>query len=374
MAYALAKQGKKVLAIERDLSQPDKIIGELLQPGGVASLTALGLQDCLEFDEIDSPKILGYAVFPPNGDAVRLPYPKVDGVMPRGRSFHHGRFIQNLRKRTKEVADVKEATVTGLIEEEGRVIGVEWKAKNSRARGKSFADFVFVCDGMFSNFRENFTDQQVSHTSKFFGLVLEDAATDLPFSNHGHVFLLKPTPTLIYPISSTDVRVLVDIPEPCPKSLEDVKEYLRNVTAPQLPEKVRAMFLEAVEKASKVKSMPCGKMHPKPLVKKGAAIVGDSFNVRHPLTGGGMTVALNDVMILNDILGRPEFSFRNDRQVEKAMVEWYSRRKGIASQINILAQALYNVFSNENLRIAVINYLNLGNICRVVLVSSFSFS
>merc|ERR1711916_324151 len=109
--------------------------------------------------------------------------------MPRGRSFHHGRFIQNLRKKTKEVTPVLEATVTGLIEEDGRVIGVEWKKRN-REKGKSFADFVFVCDGIFSNFRSNFTDEKVTHTSKFFGLILENGTVDLPFSNHGHVFLV----------------------------------------------------------------------------------------------------------------------------------------------------------------------------------------
>jgi squalene monooxygenase len=35
LAYTLSVQGKRVLAIERDMSEPDKIIGELLQPGGV---------------------------------------------------------------------------------------------------------------------------------------------------------------------------------------------------------------------------------------------------------------------------------------------------------------------------------------------------
>lgn len=39
--------------------------------------------------------------------------------------------------------------------------------------------------------------------------------------------------------------------------------------------------------------------------------IGDSFNMRHPLTGGGMTVALNDVVIVRDILARvPNLSDR----------------------------------------------------------------
>jgi squalene monooxygenase len=43
LAVALGEQGRSVLLIERDLSEPDRIVGELLQPGGVAALKKLGL-------------------------------------------------------------------------------------------------------------------------------------------------------------------------------------------------------------------------------------------------------------------------------------------------------------------------------------------
>jgi squalene monooxygenase len=173
----------------------------------------MGMEDCLE--GIDSPLILGYSVFAPGHDPVALPYPKNQGAdRPRGRSFHHGRFIMNLRRKAKTVVrDVKEATVTSLIERDGRIVGVEWRSKDG-SKGSSFADMVFVCDGLFSNLREKFTDASVTHGSKFYGLVMPQAAADLPFPNHGHVLLLKPTPTLIYPIShSGDVRILIDVPE-----------------------------------------------------------------------------------------------------------------------------------------------------------------
>ena len=38
-----ANQGRQVLLIERDWSEPDRIVGELLQPGGVQALQRLGL-------------------------------------------------------------------------------------------------------------------------------------------------------------------------------------------------------------------------------------------------------------------------------------------------------------------------------------------
>ncbi len=248
LAYTLARQGRRVLAFERDMSEPDKIIGELLQPGGVERLRRLGMEDCLE--GIDSPQIIGYSVFVPGREPVALPYPKTHGERPRGRSFHHGRFIMNLRRRAQTaVACIREATVARLVEEEGsrRVIGVEWRSKQNGEKGVSFADFVFVCDGLFSNLRDSFSTAAVTHKSKFFGMILRNAGAQLPFANHGHVLLVKPTPTLIYPIANCgDVRILVDVPEPVPKQ-DELREYFRRVTAPQLPETLRNLFLTALE-------------------------------------------------------------------------------------------------------------------------------
>ena len=43
-AVTLAKQGHRVKVIERDMSEPDRIVGELMQPGGIIALQKLGLQ------------------------------------------------------------------------------------------------------------------------------------------------------------------------------------------------------------------------------------------------------------------------------------------------------------------------------------------
>lgn len=41
------QEGRKVLVLERDLSEPDRIVGELLQPGGFLKLVDLGLEGWL---------------------------------------------------------------------------------------------------------------------------------------------------------------------------------------------------------------------------------------------------------------------------------------------------------------------------------------
>jgi len=97
LAVTLAKQGRTVVLIERDWSEPDRIVGELLQPGGVQALTELGLRDCLE--GIDAIPENGYQIMY-KSEKVLIPYVS-DGDVTRprqGRSFHHGRFISNLRK------------------------------------------------------------------------------------------------------------------------------------------------------------------------------------------------------------------------------------------------------------------------------------
>ncbi|KAA1094544.1 Squalene epoxidase [Puccinia graminis f. sp. tritici] len=50
-----------VLLIERDLRQPDRIVGEILQPGGCLAVKRLGLRDCL--DEIEAVEVNGYGVY-----------------------------------------------------------------------------------------------------------------------------------------------------------------------------------------------------------------------------------------------------------------------------------------------------------------------
>ena len=44
IAAALARDGRCVTVVERDLSEPNRIVGELLQPGGFRALGKLGLQ------------------------------------------------------------------------------------------------------------------------------------------------------------------------------------------------------------------------------------------------------------------------------------------------------------------------------------------
>ena len=81
-----------------------------------------------------------------------------------------------------------------------------------------------------------------------------------------------------------------------------------------------------------------------PIPLLGALLLGDAFNMRHPLTGGGMTVALSDCKLLCDML-QPLPSFSDAVATASRTADFYVRRKPMSATINTLANALYKVFS-----------------------------
>ncbi|RCH77538.1 Squalene epoxidase, partial [Rhizopus stolonifer] len=231
-----------------------------------------------------------------------IPYPldEITGKKARGKSFHHGRFISNLRKAaiSTENVTVKELTVTSLIKEEnGRVIGATTLDKSNQEY-KFYAPLTIVCDGIFSKFRKEMTVKKPDVRSNFVGFIIKDL--ELPLPNHGHVILAKPSPILMYQISTRDTRVLVDIPGKLPSSSDgSLKKYMENIVAPELPDTIREKFLEALE-TERLRSMPNGFLPPSINQVEGMIMLGDAMNIRHPLTGGGMTVAFNDVVLLKE--------------------------------------------------------------------------
>lgn len=226
LAYALSTSSPlprsrplRIALLERSLAEPDRIVGELLQPGGISALKTLGLESCLE--NIGAIPAYGYCVTY-EGKAVQIPYPKPH----EGRSFHHGRLIQNLRAkaRTAKDVDVIEATVTELVEcpQTGRIIGVRAKQSNADSFVTYFADITVIADGCFSKFRSQVFHKplstRIATKSYFFGTILENAT--LPIPKHGTVALVPGSgPVLLYQIEENETRILMDIKVPLPSNI-----------------------------------------------------------------------------------------------------------------------------------------------------------
>jgi squalene monooxygenase len=215
----LRRKPLQICLLERSLAEPDRIVGELLQPGGVMALKTLGMRECLE--NIDAIPVHGYCVIE-SGETVQIPYPDRH----EGRSFHHGRFVQALRAKAKQGngVEVVEAAASELIECEytRRVIGVRARRKGAEEKESFWADLVVIADGCLSNFRKavmGSAARKPTTKTQFVGAILADAR--LPIHEHGTVALVKGFgPVLMYQIGQHDTRILIDVKQPLPPDLK----------------------------------------------------------------------------------------------------------------------------------------------------------
>lgn len=378
LAAALGRQGRSVLLLERSMKEPDRIVGELLQPGGVRALKELGLGTCLE--GISAVPIFGYNVIY-HGEQVPIPYPMLGTTSSgkfsgggeknegryEGRAFHHGRFITKLREAAIATPNVTvvETTVTELVKASNMetVLGVL-----STTNGKPdyyFAPLTVIADGFASKFRKQYHPNVPKIKSKFYGLELIDAK--LPVPGYGHVLLGDDPPILLYQIGTHETRILIDIPDKLPSTSPEnggVKGHLRSVVLPSLPGSIRPSFEKALETCP-LRSMPNSFLASSTIQVPGVMFLGDSLNMRHPLTGGGMTVAFNDVLRISSLLHPAVVPDLSDTTVVLSqMPKFHWSRKQSTTVINILAQSLYALFAaNSKSSVALFHYqLNIFSV------------
>ncbi|MEE6463145.1 hypothetical protein FKM82_005800 [Ascaphus truei] len=364
LAAVLARDGRKVAVIERDLKEPDRIVGELLQPGGFHALKDLGLGDAVE--GLDAHVVHGYVIHDIDTKTeVEIPYPlDKENQLQCGRAFHHGRFIMGLRKVAMGETNTKyiEGTVQQLLEEDDTVLGVQYRDKETGDVKELRAPLTVVADGLFSKFRKNLISDQVKVSSHFVGCILKNSPQFK--ANHAELVLANPSPVLIYQISSNETRVLVDIRGEMPKNL---KEYMMENIHPQLPGHLKEPFAIAVQN-DRLRAMPASFLPPSSVNKKGVLLLGDAYNMRHPLTGGGMTVVLNDVKMWRDLLQNLPDLYKHSEVLQAKKTFYWSRKKSHSFVVNVLAQALYELFAGTDdslyeLRRACFRYFKLGGEC-----------
>ncbi|KAK7416432.1 Squalene epoxidase [Neonectria punicea] len=356
LAKALANHGRRVLVVERSLKEPDRIVGELLQPGGVAALAELGLGDCVE--DIDAVPVTGYHMFWKGQEEASFwfcaPSPREE--KPVGSSFHHGRFVHKLRRRISEEENVTvvEATVVEIARDEksGAAIGV---ICGDEQRTEHYGDLVVLSDGATSNFRSQFLPYAPRAQSRFWGLELTDA--DLPYYGCAYGIIGSGPPMLIYQIGQHETRILIDVLDDTYESLgsnpQATRRYMAEQVLPVLPERIQPSFACALREG-RLRSVPNRWIPSSRNVTPGLVVLGDALNMRHPLTGGGMTVALKDAMLLADLPKPTDVpSLASLDVVADKLKAFHWRRKRYAASLNILAQALYLLFVAQDSRLRV---------------------
>ncbi|CAN6703399.1 unnamed protein product [Malus baccata var. baccata] len=230
---------------------------------------------------------------------------------------------------------LEQGTVTTLLEEKSTIKGVMYKNKTGEEM-RTYAPLTII-----------------ENLSCFVSLILENC--ELPHANHGHVILGDPSPILFYPIGSTEVRCLVDVPGTKVPSVTngEMAQYLKTIVAPQVPRQLLKAFLATVDKGI-IRTMQNKSMLAAPRPTPGAILLGDAFNLRHPLTGGGMTVALSDIVLLMDLL-RPLTDFN-----DAPLFVIYHKHLSWCPLQGVLASP---DLARQEMREACFDYLSLGGVC-----------
>ncbi|CAL9231381.1 unnamed protein product [Arabidopsis halleri] len=366
LAYALAKDGRRVHVIERDMREPERMMGEFMQPGGRLMLSKLGLEDCLE--DIDAQKATGFAVYKDGKEAV-APFPVENNNFsyePSARSFHNGRFVQQLRRKASSLPNVRleEGTVKSLIEEKGVIKGVIYKNKVCEET-RALAPLTVVCDGCYSNLRRSLNDNNAEILSYLVGFISKNCRLEEP--ENLHLILSKPSFTMVYQISSTDVRCGFEVlPENFPSIANgEMSTFMKNTIAPQVPPKLRKIFLKGIDEGAQIKVVPAKRMSASLSKKKGVIVLGDAFNMRHPAIASGMMVLLSDILILRRLL-QPLSNLGDANKVSEVINSFYSIRKPMSATVNTLGNAFSQVLigstdeAKEAMRQGVYDYLCSG--------------
>lgn len=407
IATSLSRQGRKVLLVERDWSKPNRIVGELLQPKGIALLKDIGMIQAL--NNINAIDVLGYHIkyfdqsididYPSKVDSytAKLSDPILDCLKDgndkllsdstidaaewekdekiRGLTFHHGDFIINLRSIAKSEQNIEciEGSVLKLLHDKNdtkKIIGVEVNIKDDTVF--FYSKIVISCDGINSNFRKHLIIKNKPKILSFFiGVLLENC--ELNPKKKGHVICGDHDPILIYQISPVSMRILCSYKSNTMPSKEnsDLLSYLHNVVSKKIPKEMASAFKKKIKK-NDFKIMPnqyLRAVDQSSLEHKGLIFLGDSLNMRHPLTGGGMTAGLNDVVILAKLLHPKNIEdFSDHNAITNCLKKLHSERKGVNVTINTLSVSLYSLFSSSNRSLKILQkgcfeYFKLGDSC-----------
>jgi len=94
----------------------------------------------------------------------------------------------------------------------------------------------------------------------------------------------------------------------------------------QIPPKLRKIFLKGIDEGAHIKVVPAKRMPSTLSKKKGVIVLGDAFNMRHPVVASGMMVLLSDILILRRLL-QPLSNLGDANKVSEVINSFYDIRK-----------------------------------------------
>lgn len=299
LSILLGRRGIRVLLLDKDPKFAPIYKGEVLQPRAVEILEPLGVIPRL----LDSGahQTYGANLYDLNsGLQCPLPYAIADRGPGFGVSTHHRAIQQTLLEQLAPLPTVTTefaANVTGLQREGDRVTGVEYRQGGETITVS--AKLVVAADGRFSKIREwvgiQTTVKQYAHRAH------ATAIKGIPAKLRGSVSIcVDPDGCVLFiPIDQNETRAYFYIQKDVnPKDglLERSQARLQRVLGHLgCPE-------EAIIKEKGQQLMPLHRMKAKTALSEGVVLLGDCSQCMDPIAGQGMTVALNEALLLERLI------------------------------------------------------------------------
>lgn len=330
-AVAIEQLGNGVVVIEPGLHEDRRLAGEVFHPPGVEGLAELGLLRALT--AAPAVAVDGFSVWM-NGDCFRLPYSDVIAHRRVGLCLRHDLIRERMTNAVKALPNI-------TVKRNMRVVGID-QSQSSKvvvnvANGSEVTSYrcrmLIAADGTSSRLARMAGICVLNRRiSTIVGYCI--STDNLPEREFGHVILGTEAPILLYPIGGEQARILFDLPyEPgrrstaadCISASAVLPPALRGdvarAIATQRPMRVISQSVTTARSAS-------GRV----------ALVGDAGGACHPLTATGMSMCINDALILRAALSEQK------GDVSAALKLYHHRRRWPQSTRLVLADALRNAF------------------------------
>lgn len=307
LALALAQKGIKTIVFEQAPGPPQGLRGEILQPNGQQVLGRLGLLSRLPVDSTRT--VHKFHFYRAGGERLctvdysELPPPYNQAVVTLPNVAHHA--ILSALERESSVSLRYRSTFTGLLRENGRVVGLTAKQGEDSVTVK--AKVVIGADGAFSKVREALQISADLHLyPQGYLIAIVDAA--IPISE-GKYFVGKRTILGMFPAAGNRVYLFYMIKT---GSYDRVKE--QGIAALQeswiaIDPADEAIFRTLTD-WKQTAFMPTGRVRTPTWVVDGAVLIGDAAHAMNPHASQGRMQAMVDAMTLADLL--PECLATND--------------------------------------------------------------
>jgi 2-polyprenyl-6-methoxyphenol hydroxylase-like FAD-dependent oxidoreductase len=342
-AAAIQRLGYSVLLVEPGQNDDRRLAGEVFHPPGVSGLAELGLLNAL----MDEPAVTVNGFTVTSGkEYIRLPYDSVLTHQMPGLCLEHRLIRRRLLDRVGALPNV-------TVKHGARVVHIDQShssglvvrlAEGRNAQQDYRCRMLVAADGAQSRIGRM---AGITVHSRRISTILSYrvGAESLPQRDYGHVFLGGGTPILLYPIAADEARILFDIPYDSGRRPDD-SDCLA-MAAAALPPVLRRAVEDAVGAQPKVTVLTHASATDRSVAGR-VALVGDAGGSCHPLTASGMTMCINDALLLRRaLIERPD-------RLPEALAFYQQRRRWPQATRLALAEALRDAFCGTSPELRVV--------------------